>query len=41
MKVIFAAVFAMVVIAVGANMFLSQAGFSAQEQTSGTAVRLD
>ncbi len=41
MKVILAAILAMVVIAVGANQFLGQAGFSSEERTSGTAVRLD
>lgn len=41
MKVILSALVAMVVIAVGANMFLSQAGFSSEEQTSGSSVRLD
>ena len=41
MKVILTAVLAMVVIAVGSNVLLQQAGFSAQDQTSGTAVRLD
>lgn len=41
MKVILAAILAMVVIAVGANLYLTRAGFSAQEQTSGAAVRLD
>ncbi|MEO0946428.1 MAG: hypothetical protein AAFY06_16675 [Pseudomonadota bacterium] len=41
MKAILAALFATVVIAVGANLILSQAGFSAKEQTSGASVRLD
>jgi len=41
MEVIFAADFVMVVVAVGAGMVLSQAGFSSEEQTSGMAVRLD
>ena len=32
---------AIVVIAVGANYTLNQAGFSSQDRTAGTAVRLD
>ena len=41
MKIILSALITTVVIAVGANLFLSQAGFSSEEQTSGAAVRLD
>lgn len=41
MKVILIAAVAMVVIAVGSNLILSQAGFSAEEKTTGSAVRLD
>ena len=41
MKSMFAAFFAILAIAIGANLFLSQAGFSSQESTSSSAVRLD
>lgn len=41
MKVMLLAFAAMIVIAVGADMALDQAGFSAADQTSGNAVRLD
>ncbi len=41
MKVILAAAAATVIIAVGSNMVLNNAGFSAQEQTSSPSVRLD
>ena len=41
MKAMFAAFFAIVLIAVGSNQLLSQAGFSSKEQAAGAAVRLD
>lgn len=41
MKSMFAAFFAILAIAIGANLALSQAGFSSQERTSSSAVRLD
>ncbi len=41
MKAMLVAFVAIAVIAVGANMILGNAGFSAQEQTAGAAVRLD
>jgi len=40
MKAMFAAFAAIIVIAVGANLILGQAGFSAQDRTAGAAVRL-
>ena len=41
MKAMLAAFLAIAVIAVGANMYLKGAGFSAEERTAGSAVRLD
>lgn len=41
MKAFLAACIAMVVIAVGSNFVLSNAGFSSKEQTVGNAVRLN
>ena len=41
MKMILTAALAIVVIAVGSNALLMRAGFSAQDQTTGDAVRLD
>jgi len=41
MKAMLSAFVAIAVIAVGSNMILSEAGFSAQDRTSGAAVRLD
>ncbi|MEO9825757.1 MAG: hypothetical protein ABJF50_15185 [Paracoccaceae bacterium] len=41
MKVMLSAFVAMAVIAVGSSLVLDNAGFSAQEQTSGASVRLD
>lgn len=41
MKVMLFAFVAMAVIAFGSSVVLDNAGFSAQEQTSGSAVRLD
>lgn len=41
MKVILAAGLATIVIAFGSNAVLTRAGFSAEESTSGAAVRLD
>ncbi|MEM1053547.1 MAG: hypothetical protein AAGI28_15775 [Pseudomonadota bacterium] len=41
MKTIVIAAAAVVVISVGASVILGEAGFSSQEQTSGSAVRLD
>lgn len=40
MKAMLSAFVAIAVIAVGSNMFLKQAGFSAQAQATGSAVRL-
>lgn len=41
MKAMLSAFVAIAVIAVGSNVILNNAGFSAQEQGSGSAVRLD
>jgi len=41
MKAMLAAFVAIAVIAVGSNLYLSQAGFSSQDRASGAAVRLD
>ena len=41
MNAMFAAFAAIAIIAVGANLYLGQAGFSAQERATGDAVRLD
>ncbi len=41
MKAMLTAFVAIAVIAVGANMILSQAGFSAQDRVSSDSVRLD
>lgn len=41
MKVMLLAFLAVAAIAVGANMALNQAGFTAGEQAAGEAVRLD
>ncbi|WP_299917529.1 hypothetical protein [uncultured Roseobacter sp.] len=41
MREIVLAALAMVVISIGANFVLKEAGFSAEEQTTGQAVRLD
>lgn len=41
MKVMVLAFVAIVVVAVGANLVLNQAGFSSQDRTAGSAVRLD
>ena len=41
MKAMLSAFVAIAVIAVGSNMILNDAGFSAQEQATGAAVRLD
>ena len=41
MKAMLLAFAAVAVIAIGANMFLGQVGFSSQERTAGPAVRLD
>lgn len=41
MKAMLAGFIAIVLIAIGANQLLTQAGFSAQETQSGPAVRLD
>ena len=41
MKTMLLAFAAIAVIAVGANLFLNQAGFSSQERATGDAVRLD
>lgn len=41
MKEMLLACLALIVIAVGANFALKQAGFSAADHTSGQAVRLD
>ena len=41
MREIFLAFAAMAVISVGSSFALSEMGFSSQEQTTGTAVRLD
>jgi len=40
MKTMLTAFAAIIVIAVGANVILGQAGFSSQERTAGAAVRL-
>ena len=41
MKAMLTAFVAIAVIAVGSNLVLSKAGFSAQDRTSGAAVRLN
>ena len=41
MKAMLAAFAAIVIISVGSNLALNNAGFSSAEQTSGDAVRLD
>lgn len=41
MKAMFAAFVAIAIIAVGSNLVLNNAGFSAAEQGAGSAVRLD
>jgi len=41
MKAMLTAAVAIVVIAVGANVILGNIGFSSQERTAGSAVRLD
>jgi len=41
MKPMLLAFFAIIVIAIGSNIVLNQAGFSSQEHGSGSAVRLD
>ncbi|MFK7938661.1 MAG: hypothetical protein AB8B82_04730 [Roseovarius sp.] len=41
MKAMLSAFVAIAVIAVGSNVILNNVGFSAQEQGSGSAVRLD
>ena len=41
MKAMLSAFAAIVVIAIGANLALNNAGFSAAEQSAGDAVRLD
>ena len=41
MKVMLSAFAATAIIAVGSNLILGNVGFSAQERTSGAAVRLD
>ena len=41
MKAMLAAFLAIAVIAVGANLVLNEAGWSAQDRTAGSAVRLD
>ncbi len=41
MKNMLLAFLAIAVIAVGSNLILMQAGFSSQDRTAGTAVRLD
>lgn len=41
MKAMLGAFVAIAVIAVGSNVVLNEAGFSAQDRTSGAAVRLD
>ena len=41
MKAMLTGFAAIVVIAIGANVVLQNAGFSAEERNSGTAVRLD
>ncbi|KIN70313.1 hypothetical protein Z945_3689 [Sulfitobacter noctilucae] len=41
MKAMLAALTAIVVIAVGSNLILNEAGFSSQDRGSGPSVRLD
>lgn len=41
MKVMLSAFAAMAIIAVGSNVILGNVGFSAEERTAGSAVRLD
>lgn len=41
MKAMLTGFVAIAVIAVGANLILQNAGYSAEEQSAGTAVRLD
>lgn len=41
MKAMFAAFAAIVLIAIGSNLILQEAGFSAQDRATGAAVRLD
>ncbi|KIN70157.1 hypothetical protein Z946_11 [Sulfitobacter noctilucicola] len=41
MKAMIIAFVAVAVIAVGANLILGQVGFSSQDRTAGSAVRLD
>ena len=41
MKAMFIAFATIVVVAVGSNLILGQAGFSSQDRATGSAVRLD